>query len=284
MPTAVDGSGRRRAEEDELDDRACPWVCHKRWDEECTSCKTTSNPSSTATSVLSEIKAQQRPKDAKTEADLHYLFSESSRNSRDFRHYAIELLKATYLPKKPASSSCNTETSGRGFSWVYCLKDLVEPSKSLNAALFAFCLVQLHITGSGNASLYQCLDQYNTALQHLYSDINDPERQFREETLAAILVLSTCELFVCPTENGWSIHARGIVEILRLRDLRKASTPAWWHLFSRLRIVCTLEALTKRQAHFLENNVWRQIVNESSLDDALDEVYQMIADIPTLLE
>ncbi|KAK0112808.1 hypothetical protein ONS95_014537 [Cadophora gregata] len=246
--------------------------------------RTPSDPSSTATSVLSQIKAQQRLKDAKKEADLHHLFTESSHKSRDFRHYAVELLEAIYLPKKPVSSSYNTKTSGGGFSWVYCLKDLVAPSKSLNTALFAFCLVQLHITGAGNASLYECLDQYNTALQHLYADLADPERQFLEETLAAILVLSTCELFVCPTENGWSVHARGIAEILRLRDQRMASTPAWRHLFSRLRIVCTLEALTKRQADFLENNIWRQIVNESNLDDALGEVYQMIADIPTLLE
>ncbi|KAF4619074.1 hypothetical protein G7Y89_g14774 [Cudoniella acicularis] len=251
-------------------------VRRRRW--------TPSNPSSTATSVLSEIKAQQQLKDARTEADLHYLFSESSHNSHDFRHYAVELLKATYLPKKPISSSCNAETSEGSFSWVYRLTDLMEPSKSLDTALFAFCLAQLHITGTGNASLYQCLDQYNTALQHLYSDLDDPERQFREETLAAILVLSTCELFVCPTENGWSVHARGIAEILRLRDPRMASTPAWRHLFSRLRVVCTLEALTKGQAHFLENDIWRQIVTESSFNDALDEVYQMIADIPTLLE
>ncbi|KAI9742973.1 MAG: hypothetical protein M1818_003268 [Claussenomyces sp. TS43310] len=201
----------------------------------------------------------------------------------EFRNYAVELLKATYLPKEPVSSSFNAGTSEGSFAWVYRLTDLIEPSKSLDTSLLAFCLAQLHVTGTGDASLYQCLDQYNTALQHLYSDLDDSERRFREETLAAILVLSTCELFVCPTENGWSVHARGIAEILRLRDPGMASTLAWRHLFSRLRVVCTLEALTKRQPQFLENDIWRHIVTDFGFNEALDEVYQMIADIPTLL-
>ncbi|KAI1643514.1 uncharacterized protein F4817DRAFT_349552 [Daldinia loculata] len=243
--------------------------------------RTPSCPSTTAMSVLSELRAQEGPKSAspnpKAEATLHQLFSESSHNCREFRMYAVELLEAMYLPKQSVSSEGS-------FSWVYHVTDLNEPSKSLDTALFAFCLAQLHVTGTGGPSLYQCLDQYNTALQHLYSDLADSERRFREETLAAIVVLSTCELFVCPAENGWSVHARGIAEILRLRDPGMKSTPAWRHLFSRMRIVCTLEALTKRQAQILENDIWRQIVTESGLAVALDEVYRMIADFPGILE
>ncbi|KAI1084798.1 hypothetical protein F5B20DRAFT_523241 [Whalleya microplaca] len=250
--------------------------------------RTPSSPSTTANSVLSERRAQRQPKDTlvhpRAEADLHCLFSESSHNSLGFRKYAVELLEAIYLPKQPVASNFEPKTSEGSFSWAYRLTDLTEPSKSLDTSLFAFCLAQLHITGTGNASLYQCLDQYNTALQHLYSDLEDPERRFREETLAAIVVLSTCELFVCPAENGWSVHARGIAEILRLRDPKMARTPAWRHLFSRMRVVCTLEALTKRQAQILENDIWRQIVTESCFNGALDEIFQMSADIPAILE
>ncbi|KAI0012625.1 hypothetical protein F4779DRAFT_567382 [Xylariaceae sp. FL0662B] len=250
--------------------------------------RTPSSPSTTATSVLSDRRAQRQLRDIlanpRTEADLHRLFSESSDNSREFRKYAVELLEAIYLPKQPVTGSLRPDTNEGSFSWVYRLTDLIEPSKSLDTAIFAFCLAQLHVTGASNASLYQCLDQYNTALKHLYSDLDDLERRFREETLAAILVLSTCELFLCPAENGWSVHARGIAEILRLREPEMARTPAWRHLFSRMRIVCTLEALTKRQAQILENDIWRQIVTESGFNGALDEVYRMVADIPAILE
>lgn len=118
---------------------------------------------------------------------MRYYFSESLHNSHRFRKYAVELLEATYLPKQPVSSEwC--------YSWTYRLADLAEPSKVLDTALFAFCLVQLHVAGPSNISLYQCLEQYNIALQHLYSGLNDSERRYREETLAAVIVLSTCEV------------------------------------------------------------------------------------------
>ncbi|KAI0126708.1 hypothetical protein BJ170DRAFT_596283 [Xylariales sp. AK1849] len=243
--------------------------------------RTLSSPSTTATSVLSGLRAQQQPTDIlanpNVEAGLRSLFSESSNNNHEFRKYAVKLLEATYLPKQPVSSEEN-------FSWAYRLVDLTGPSKSLDTSLFAFCITQLHFTGTSKASLYQCLDQYNTALQHLNSDLDDPQRRFQEETLAAILVLTTCELFVCPVENGWSVHARGIAEILRLRNPGMASTPAWRHLFARMRVVCTLEALTKRQAQILENDMWRQTATEFGVNGALDEVLQMIADIPAIFE
>lgn len=154
--------------------------------------------------MLSELRAQQLRKDTlvnpTVEADLHRLFSKSSRHSHEFRKYAVELLEATYLPKQAVSSSLNAETSEGSFSWAYHLTYLTGPSKSLDTSLFAFCLAQLHFTGTGNATLYQCLDQYNTALQYLYSDLDDPEKRVQEETLAAIVVLSTCE--VCAEQPG----------------------------------------------------------------------------------
>ncbi|KAL7623747.1 hypothetical protein AAE478_005300 [Parahypoxylon ruwenzoriense] len=55
-------------------------------------------------------------------------------------------------------------------------------------------------------------------------------------------------------------------------------------LFFCLTIWQTLEALTKRRAQFLENDIWRQIVTGSNFNSPLDEVYQMIAGIPAILE
>ncbi|KAI1734169.1 hypothetical protein F4680DRAFT_439399 [Xylaria scruposa] len=245
-----------------------------------------SSPSTSALSVLLGIRTPHKPRASKeiaissaSEVELHSLFSKYPINSQQFRNYAVEVLKATYLPKY-----VNAETHHGSFSWVYGLKDLYKPSRSLDASLFAFCLSQLHATTIGKAPLSKCLDQYNTALHHLSLDLDNPETRVQEETLAAILVLSTCELFICPGQNGWSIHAHGIAEILRLRKPGMKSTPAWCHLITRMRVICTLEALTKRQSQIiLENDIWRQVVNESGLNGALDEVYIMITDVPNML-
>lgn len=222
--------------------------------------------------MLSELSSQRRVEQTVLSDllfDLH-----SPHKYREFRKYGVQVLQATYLPKQPISDNDGMVPSEGSFAWVYCLTDLVEPSQSLDAALLAFCLTQLHVTGTGATTLNQCLAQYDSALKHLYADIDDEDRRLREETLAAILLLTTCEarhrfvlfriccllsfgrrgwgrglgqmpltqafqLFVCPETNAWSVHARGIFEILRLRpELQTTSTPAWRHMFSRLRIVC----------------------------------------------
>ncbi|KAI1178868.1 hypothetical protein F4777DRAFT_38469 [Nemania sp. FL0916] len=243
-------------------------------------------PSSLATdapSVLSELRALRQPKAASAEpepeADLCRLFSASSSDSRSFRLYALALLEATYLPKHLSAESLQGS-----LSWVYGLKDLTRESKLLDTSLFAFCLSQFYVTEYADTSLYLCLNQYNSALQILALDLNDSERRLQEETLAAILLLSTCELFISPGPNGWGTHARGIAEIIRLRGPEMAPSPGWQHLVARMRVVCTLEALTKRQGQMiLEYDIWRQVIKECGINGPLDEVFHMIADVPTML-
>ncbi|KAI0391861.1 hypothetical protein F5Y17DRAFT_438946 [Xylariaceae sp. FL0594] len=246
--------------------------------------RTLSNPSTDAPSVLTERRDRLQPAAGSSatpdpEVELHRLFAESPRNGGRFRRYALELLQVTYLPK-----DLSAESRQGSFSWVYGLVDLIQPSQLLDTALFAFCLSQFHLTQSGSATLYHCLHQYDTALQYLALDLGDPARILQDETLAAILVLSTCELFLCPGSQGWSTHAHGIAEILRLREPGRARTPAWQNLATRMRVVCTLDALTKRQGQMMLNNdVWRQVVNECGISGPLDEVYYMVADVPTML-
>jgi hypothetical protein len=170
--------------------------------------RTASDPSSTATSVLSKLRAREQLQDTSSnwsvEARLHDSFSNASRDGQQFRKYALELLKATYLPKHPLPSSSDGGNEEGCFSWVCRVADFVKPSKSLDVSLYAFCLAQIHVTNLGNVSLHQCLESYSTALQHLYADLDDPERRFQEDTLAAILVLSTCE--VCEQEVHTSLN------------------------------------------------------------------------------
>lgn len=153
--------------------------------------RTRSVPSSTALSAISEHKVQQHLNAASTisraESELNHLFSSSSTSLQDcrgFRNYAVKLIEATYLPK-----SFKADASQGSFSWICHLRALTEPSKLLDTSLFAFSLVQLHITSTSGISLQLCLEQYNTALQILRSELADPDRRSREETLAAILVL-----------------------------------------------------------------------------------------------
>ncbi|KAI1333938.1 hypothetical protein F5Y15DRAFT_430174 [Xylariaceae sp. FL0016] len=250
--------------------------------------RTPSNPLTSAESVLSGCRARQSSHqvavDPTTVTTLHQLYLDSRRDDcYPFREHAAELLKQLYLPKQSLFTALQTDTNDGSFSWVYHLSDLTLPSSSLDASLFAFCLAQLHVTGRGDISLYQCLEQYTSALQQLHVDLDSSDARVREETLAAIVTLSTCELFVCPAEHGWSAHVHGIAEILRLRGTETRVTPAWRHLFSRMKIICTLEALTKRHS-LRENNIWQQVVSEDSLTGDLDQILQLAARMSPVLE
>ncbi|KAI0967914.1 hypothetical protein F4678DRAFT_482652 [Xylaria arbuscula] len=211
-----------------------------------------SSPSTSALEILSRRSYQYQPPTiniAKESDILYHLFTESK--------YAVELLETSYLPRQ----RCLHNESGRqgSFSWVYGLADLDKPSRSLDTALFAFCLMQLHVTlrAKADASLHDSLHIYNAALQRL---------------------------FVSPRPNAWSIHIRGINELLRLRQPGMTDSLAWCHLTPRMRLLCMLEALTRRQGQILlDNGIWRQITHHSGLYGALDEVCHLIADTPTML-
>lgn len=153
--------------------------------------------------MLSGLRTQRELEDtlknAKIEVDLHSWYVKASDNCAGFRKFAVGVLRTTYFPK--VYKSPDMDTSEGSFSWVYSLLDLVAPSKSLDTALYAFCLAQLHVTGTGNVSLYECLEQHTAALKHLYSDLDDPFIQSREETLAAIIVLSTFEVSTKPPQS-----------------------------------------------------------------------------------
>lgn len=164
--------------------------------------RTASNLSNDAPAVLSELVVLRQLRAAtanpKSEVDLCRLFaaSASSGNSREFRQYALEVLEDTYLPK-----TLSAESRQGSFSWVYGLPDLTRTSTLLDTSLLAFCLSQFIVTGNGNTSLYTCLGHYNVALQHLALDLDDPDRRLQEETLAAIVVLSTCEVHIDSCAN-----------------------------------------------------------------------------------
>lgn len=64
----------------------------------------------------------------------------------------------------------------------------------LDQSLFAFCVTQVAITKAGNASIDEALHAYNDALQKLLLDIEDDSAGESDEILAAISVLSTCEV------------------------------------------------------------------------------------------
>lgn len=67
-------------------------------------------------------------------------------------------------------------------------------SDALDQSLLAFCAIQIHIAEPDTISLDTALQSYNQALNVLVKKLIYATEQRKEETLAAIVVLSTCEV------------------------------------------------------------------------------------------
>jgi len=73
-------------------------------------------------------------------------------------------------------------------------------SQALDISLLSFSMTLLYVNGSISSSLEKSLDLYNTALQKLRADVEHPKSKFREETVAAIVLVSMTEV-CCDFEN-----------------------------------------------------------------------------------
>lgn len=75
-------------------------------------------------------------------------------------------------------------------------------SEALDHALLAFCAIQVRLSGETGISNDETVQLYNTALGKVIRDV----ARNNDETLAAIVVLSTCEVltqsFLRPGSRG----------------------------------------------------------------------------------
>jgi hypothetical protein len=111
----------------------------------------------------------------------------------EFRDHAYQLLKKLYLPQ-PNQLIKGNNTIWMTYSWLQSVCELKEPNEALDHALHSLCAIQVYVTRTGDATLGECLSLYNEALQKLQRRFEDPEVSYDDETLAAIVVLSTCEV------------------------------------------------------------------------------------------
>lgn len=112
--------------------------------------------------------------------------------SLEGRPRAVQLLKQIYLPRSLADDSVNYIPTC--CSWLEEAAGLTGTSQALDVALHSLYVSQLYATGNNMTPLETCLDVYNTALQKLRVDLEDSKAKLRDETLAAIVVISTNEV------------------------------------------------------------------------------------------
>jgi hypothetical protein len=130
--------------------------------------------------------------------DLQHVFERllSSHRAQNcpaaFRSQAWTLLKDLYLPSASQSKNVNNRTTA--YSWLHAACQLRAESSFLDKSLLAFSAIQVYIAEPWSTSKDIALQFYNEALLELAQALDKPEDRSSNETLATIVVLSTCEV------------------------------------------------------------------------------------------
>ncbi|KAF1832296.1 hypothetical protein BDW02DRAFT_571215 [Decorospora gaudefroyi] len=262
--------------------------------------RTLTKRSTTALAAISEAKLREPPAVSLEPSTWYQAFQRLSLSISDpsFRTQAWTVLRELYLPR---ATSTDTEAEATtAYSWLKAACELGERSYVLDQSLLAFCAIQIHIAEPWNISVNTALRLYSESLPKLVRSIEDPHEQGKNETLAAIVALSTCELFILPTDEGWRAHAHGICELLRHRTSFNDVSSVWLRLCSRLRIICVrlnatgltppnnalqlIIGLTKRKRLALDLPVWHQLMNIDYAPESLGGLLDVISPVPKLLE
>jgi hypothetical protein len=169
--------------------------------------RTLTAPSTSALTAISEAKQHDSPRSSFSTASALYQDFERLIAVRanalttllQFRTQAFDILKALYLPRTAPSVQNTPHHEGtNAYSWVYATCQLSLESSVLDQSLLAFCAIQIYIVEPSSISLEAALQLYSEALSELVQSLESSESRSQDETLAAIVVLSTCEVrWIC---------------------------------------------------------------------------------------
>ncbi|ORX96166.1 hypothetical protein BCR34DRAFT_497951 [Clohesyomyces aquaticus] len=250
--------------------------------------KTLADPSASAPDVLANKKHGRlnRPFSRAIQAqldDLVNLAKESTTSPSRFRLAAFCLLQKTYLPN-PIVADANQSHAAPEI-WFRAVCELEDSCPVLDHALIAFCTIQVYVSKTGTVSYDEASEKYNTTLRHLSTALHSEENARLEYVLAAILVLSTCELFFFPTDNGLRVHVQGISDVLGLMK-RSTDVPKiiWIRLWSRLRVISVLQQLTGGQRDSVSATQWKELLPDVMNLDPLDQLIDIACELTQILD
>ena len=164
--------------------------------------RTPARPNVTALSVVADARLQQQNRESSTQSNWLGLLqrmrtqldsNESSYHTKTFRRNALSIIKSTYFPRSRVISSV-ADFSSTPSSWVTAVCQLQGPSDALDHSLLAFCAIQIRLSSEPGISYDETVQLYNHALSRIIALLDSPCVDNCDESLAAIVILSTCEV------------------------------------------------------------------------------------------
>jgi hypothetical protein len=204
--------------------------------------RTLTKPSTNALVAISEARLYHGRSVQKPPSRLHQAFgqlesiiSDVSHTPVTFRSLAWKILKELYLPSLP-SSDYTPMTATSCYSWLSAVCQMRLESQVLDQSLLTFCAIQICIAEPRSVPLDLALQLYSETLSMLAQNLGYAHEQDKNETLAAIVVLSTCEVRHFRARQEWKdvltvlttsslyLHTTRVGELTHMEFLNSCAT------------------------------------------------------------
>ncbi|KAI1819450.1 hypothetical protein F4861DRAFT_534431 [Xylaria intraflava] len=191
----------------------------------------------------------------------------------------ISVFLSKYLPKGrslPTSRQCQSA------NWVETAHALYPSNSAIQ-----FSLLSLGLSAAGESQY--ALESYSRALRKLQAAVCVPHRAQSDATLAACQILSLFEVFYGSEDNAllqgskWHSHLAGQLALIQARSPYAYQSGASHQFFSDGRYPLLFSALKNRQRFPLNTPEWRTVPWEKEPKSAKDKLYDIIADLTTIL-
>ncbi|ETN40476.1 uncharacterized protein HMPREF1541_04753 [Cyphellophora europaea CBS 101466] len=170
--------------------------------------------------------------------------------------------------------------------WVQSLAQLPSHTPVLATAILAVSLSKAASVHHDANLRLQSLEHYTTGLWELQKALWSPDEMYRDETLAACLLLAVYELIECPggSRVGFISHQDGAARLVQLRG-PEAHVDGFGHaMFLAYRNMGILHGLDRRTPLFLAEGDWMTVPFQKHPKGMGERIWDAIAQAPRVFQ
>ncbi|KAI9819123.1 MAG: hypothetical protein M1827_007279 [Pycnora praestabilis] len=169
-------------------------------------------------------------------------------------------------------------------SWVEIIPDILNPGEALSDALSALSVARIGRLEDDSNLARAAMSLYGKALWELQRALWDETLMYRDETLAASMVLGMYEVLFGQNVTAWLSHGGGTARLIQLRGPQLHQTPLAHQLFLGYRFTGVVQGVHKSEATFLEKQEWMTIPWEGTSKPAEQGLLDLMCQLPGILE
>ncbi|KAK3311053.1 uncharacterized protein B0T15DRAFT_520268 [Chaetomium strumarium] len=179
---------------------------------------------------------------------------------RIFALFAEHNLSATDASLESASDAV-WQSFGQRSDWLVRILNLPELTPSLEDSLLAACMAILGRRMNRPALTRESQRLYAKGLSAMRREVNRKSTPANEQSLAACLTLMLYEISECPGDspNGYMVHYRGAMELMRIRGPAAHQSGLAHSVFQLLRLHSVFQNIIWNSTNFLTQPDWRDV-------------------------